>query len=76
MNKSAIDHIHRSQILETGKKIKAQIENVVNSINLKYPELAGNIELPDIFGDSESKDGGYYRLRSLSSIMWKNNLMA
>ncbi len=46
MRKSDIEHIQRSRFLESGKKIKSQIDNIVQSINLKYPELASNIEIP------------------------------
>lgn len=46
MRKSDIEHIQRSRFLESGKKIKSQVDNIVRSINLKYPELAASIEFP------------------------------
>lgn len=76
MNKSATDNFHRSRILETGKKVMGQIENIVNSINLKYPELAGNIELPDDLYGSEGKENYDRYLQNIAQIMWKNKLMA
>ncbi|MGE5382606.1 MAG: hypothetical protein ACM3PX_04170, partial [Omnitrophica WOR_2 bacterium] len=51
MKKSDIEHIQRSRYLDSGQKIKSQVDNIVRSINLKYPELAGNIEIPfNLFG--------------------------
>lgn len=51
MKKSDIEHIQRSRFLESGLSIKSQVDNIVRSINLKYPELAGNIEIPSsLFG--------------------------
>lgn len=47
MKKSDNEHIQRSRFLESGQAIKTQIETIVRSINLKYPELAGNIEIPN-----------------------------
>ncbi|GEM_PF-2220621 len=46
MKKSDIEHVQRSLFLESGRKLKSQIDNIVQSINLKYPELANNIEFP------------------------------
>lgn len=46
MKKSDIEHIQRSRFLNSGQKIKNQIDNIVRSINYKYPELAKNIEIP------------------------------
>jgi hypothetical protein len=46
MKKSDIEHIQRSRFLESGKKLKAQVDNIVRSINFKYPELARSIEIP------------------------------
>lgn len=55
MKKSDNDHIQRSRFLESGQAIKTQIETIVRSINLKYPELAGNIEIPNnIFSNTGS----------------------
>jgi hypothetical protein len=49
MNKADIDHIHRNRVLRAGEKVLSEIDNIVRSINLKYPELANSIELPRDF---------------------------
>ena len=58
MKKSELEHIQRSRFLESGQKIKNQVETIVRSINLKYPELAGKIEISqdDIFQMSKNPD--------------------
>lgn len=45
MKKSELEHIQRCRFLESGQKVKKQVETIVRSINLKYPELAGKIEI-------------------------------
>ncbi|HLN53763.1 MAG TPA: hypothetical protein VK212_08640 [Lentimicrobium sp.] len=79
MRKTDIDHIQRSRFLESGKKLKSQVENIVQAINLKYPELAGNIEIPqgifnqkDSFGYSENANLVYKYL----NILINKNLLA
>ncbi len=49
MNKAEIDHIHRNRVLRADEKVLSEIDNIVRSINLKYPELAISIELPHDF---------------------------
>lgn len=58
MKKSELEHIQRSMFLESGQKIKNQVETIVRSINLKYPELAGKIEISqdDIIQMSKNPD--------------------
>lgn len=58
MKKSELEHIQRSRFLESGQKIKNQVETIVRSINLKYPELAGKIEISqdDIIQMSKNPD--------------------
>lgn len=50
MKKVDIEHIQRSRFLASGQKMKSNVEKIVQNINLKYPEIADNIEIPqDIY---------------------------
>jgi len=74
MKKSDLEHIQRSRYLESGQKIKSEIDNIVRSINHKYPELAESIEI--------SPDGSIQEAAQSSHIMryirifMNNNILA
>ncbi len=79
MNKSDLDHIQRSRILKAGEKIMTHVDNMVRSINLKYPELAKNIEMPpDLINDPErnynSYDSQFFNMFNM--INNKRNILA
>lgn len=46
MKKVDLEHIQRSRFLASGQKMKSNVEKIVQNINLKYPEIADNIEIP------------------------------
>lgn len=79
MKKSDIEHIQRSRFLNSGLKIKNQIDNIVRSINYKYPELAKNIEIPqNIYMTSSgeiNETSTQILYRYINSFM-KQNLLA
>jgi hypothetical protein len=78
MKKSDIEHVQRSRFLETSHKVKTQVENIVNSINLKYPELADSVEIPNSMIRS-ANDGNTSILSNFmiySNSMFKQNLLA
>jgi hypothetical protein len=55
MKKVDIDHIQRSRFLASGQKMKSNVERIVQNINLKYPEIADNIEIPhEVHGQQSS----------------------
>ncbi len=78
MKKSDIEHIQRSRFLESSRQDKSQVENIVNSINLKYPELADCIEIP-LNMNNDIKDNNYNYIGSLiyySRKVFNHNLLA
>lgn len=55
MKKVDIEHIQRSRFLASGQKMMSNVEKIVENINLKYPEIADNIEIPhDIYAHQPS----------------------
>lgn len=78
MKKSDIEHIQRSRFLESSRKVKSQVENIVNSINLKYPELADCIEIPNsMIKNAKDSDSNYISsLVYYSRRVFKHNLLA
>ncbi|MGE5318167.1 MAG: hypothetical protein ACM3ME_09230 [Chloroflexota bacterium] len=78
MKKTDIEHIQRSIFLESGQLIKTQIDKMVRSINLKYPELAVNIEIPNGITNqsSISKVSGSDILLNYLKIYMNRNLLA
>jgi hypothetical protein len=58
MKKVDIDHIQRSRFLASGQKMKSNVERIVQNINLKYPEIADNIEIPQEVNSQQSSQGG------------------
>lgn len=74
MKKSDFEHIQRSRYLESGQKIKSDIDNIVRSINHKYPELAGSIEIsPD--GTIQETAHKSHIMRYIKIFM-NNNILA
>lgn len=78
MKKTDIEHIQRSIFLESGQLIKNQIENIVRSINLKYPELAGNIEIPNsaLANFKQSKTEDVDKILSYIKLYMNRRLLA
>jgi hypothetical protein len=78
MKKSDIEHIQRSRFLESSRHVRSQVDNIVNSINSKYPELADRIEIHhNMSGNHRSTTLGYISsLMNLSNNLIKQNLLA
>jgi hypothetical protein len=78
MKRSDIEHVQRSRFLESSRKVKSQVENIVNSINLKYPELADSIEIPNsiIRSSNDSNSNIISHFMNYSTSMLKQKLLA
>ncbi len=76
MKKSDIEHIQRSRFLESSRKVKSQVENMVNSINMKYPELADCIEIPNKIIRNANDSNYINNLVYYSRKVFNQNLLA
>jgi hypothetical protein len=76
MKKSEIEHIQRCRFLESGEKIKSQVETIVRSINLKYPDLAEKIEISQSDTFQSAKSSGDEVLTKYLRIFLNQKLLA
>lgn len=76
MKKSEIEHAQRCRFLESGEKVKSQVETIVRSINLKYPELAGKIEIPQTDIYQSSRSAANESLKKYLSIFMNQKILA
>lgn len=74
MKKVDIEHIQRSRFLASGQKMKSNVEKIVQNINLKYPEIADNIEISqDIYTHQPSNNVNHMRYKNYFLNLFNRN---